>query len=287
MKPLTMAAALDAGVVSPSATYNDTGCITANTKRICNWDKKARGVIPVIEIIKQSLNVGASWLAARLGQERLRDYFTKLFGEETGVDLPSESEALIGNLSSREQVNYATAAFGQGVAVTPMQMIRALGALANGGAMVRPHLVSAIELDSGVVRPVDPGAHTQVFSSEAVRETVTMMDAVFDQKLANGTAKIPTMSVAAKTGTAQLTKPGGGYYDEGRWFHSEVAFFPSYSPRFIILLYTNDPQGVEYASETLTPTLLDLVHFLIDYYEVPPDRGLPAQSGVASSTAAV
>ena len=280
MKPLTMTAALDAGVVTPASTYSDTGCITVNTKQICNWDQKARGVIPVKEIIKQSLNVGASWLATKLGQERFRSYFTKLFGEETGIDLPSESMGLIGNLSSREQVNYDTMAFGQGLAVTPVQMVRALGTLANGGAMVRPHLVSAVELDSGVARKLDWSEQTPVFSSAAVRETVTMMDELNDEILYNGKAKIPTMSVAVKTGTAQLTQPGGGYYDD-RYFHSFVGFFPSYAPRFIILLYTNDPQGVQYASETLDATFLDLVHFLIDYYDIPPDRG------VATSTAAL
>ena len=83
---------------------------------------------------------------------------------------------------------------------------------------------------------------------------------------------IPTMSVAAKTGTAQLTSPGGGYYTD-RLLHSFTGFFPAYNPRFIILLYTNDLSGVQYASETLNTTFLDLVHFLIDYYAVPPDRG--------------
>lgn len=277
MKPLTMAAALDAGVVTPATTYNDTGCITVNTAKICNWDGKARGVIPMVEIIKQSLNVGASWLAIRLGQERERSYFTALFGEKTGIDLPAEGRALLANLSTREQVNYDTAAFGQGVAVTPVAMIRALGVLANGGKMVRPHLVSAIELDSGVVRPLDWSGETPVVSREAARETAAMMTALFDEKLAGGRAKIPTMSVATKTGTAQLTDGAGGYYTD-RFFHSEVAFFPAYAPRFVILLYTDNPKGVQYASETLTPALLDLTHFLIDYYGVPPDRGLSASS---------
>jgi cell division protein FtsI/penicillin-binding protein 2 len=276
MKPITMAAGLDAGVITPESTYKDTGCITVNTRQICNWDLKARGVVPMRQIIMQSLNLGASWIATELGQERFRNYFTKLFGQKTGVDLPSETRALLGNLSKPQQVGYDTASFGQGIAVTPLQMIRALGALANGGVMVEPHLVSAIRLNSGIERPLDWSEKTPVFSATSTRETVAMMDALMDEVLYNKKAKIPTMSVAVKTGTAQLTTPGGGYYDD-RFFHSFVGFFPSYAPRFIILLYTNDPKGVQYASETLDPTFLDLVHFLIEYYAVPPDRGLVAQ----------
>ena len=273
MKPLTMTSALDAGVITPQTTYNDTGCITVNTRQICNWDLKPRGVIPMEQIILQSLNVGASWVATQLGQDKFRRYFTELFGQKTGIDLPNEGHALLSNLSEPQQVDYDTASFGQGIAETPIQMIRALGAIANGGVMVEPHLVSAIHLDSGITRPFDWSQTTRVFSAEAARETTVMMTALVDQKLENGKAIIPTMSVAAKTGTAQLTKPGGGYYTD-RYFHSFVGFFPSYNPRFIILLYTDDPQHVEYASETLDATFLDLVHFLIDYYQVPPDRGV-------------
>lgn len=273
MKPLTMTAGFDAGVITPTTTYNDTGCITVNTARICNWDLKPRGVIPMKQIIVQSLNVGAAWVATELGQEKFRGYFTKLFGQKTGIDLPNEGRSLLSNLTKPQQIGYDTASYGQGIAETPIQMIRALGAIANGGVMVQPHLVSAVRLNSGITRELDWSATTPVFSAEAARETTTMMTALVDEKLENGKAIIPTMSVAAKTGTAQLTNGQGGYYDD-RFFHSFVGFFPSYSPRFIILLYTNDPQGVEYASETLDATFLDLVHFLIDYYQVPPDRGL-------------
>lgn len=272
MKPLTMAAALDAGAVTPQTTYNDTGCFTVDRAQICNWDHKARGVIPMVEIIKQSLNVGASWVATQLGQDRFRTYFTKLFGQKTGVDLPAESSALLGNLSTTQQVNFDNMSFGQGIAITPLQMIRALGALANGGVMVEPHLVSGIRLNSGITRQLDWNQKVPVFSATAARETTTMMDALFDTTLMHGAAKIPTMSVAAKTGTAQLATPTGGYYTN-RFFHSFIGFFPSYNPRFIILLYTDDPKHVEYASETLDATFLDLVHFLIDYYQIPPDRG--------------
>jgi cell division protein FtsI/penicillin-binding protein 2 len=272
MKPLTMTSALDAGVITPQTTYNDTGCITVNTRKICNWDLKARGVIPMKQIILQSLNVGASWVATELGQDKFRSYFTTLFGQKTGIDLPYEGHALLSNLSTTQQVNFDDMSFGQGIAVTPVQMIRALGAIANGGVMVEPHLASAIRLDSGITRTLDWSETIPVFSATAARETTEMMTELVDEKLENGKAKIPTMSVAAKTGTAQLTDGHGGYYSD-RYFHSFVGFFPSYNPRFIILLYTNDPQHVEFASETLDSTFLDLVHFLIDYYQVPPDRG--------------
>ncbi|MDD3531158.1 MAG: penicillin-binding protein 2 [Candidatus Pacebacteria bacterium] len=279
MKPLTMTAALDAGVITPQTTYNDTGCITVNKAKICNWDLKARGVIPMQQIIVQSLNVGASWVATELGQDTFRSYFTKLFGAKTGIDLPNEGRSLLGNLSKPQQVGYDTASFGQGIAETPIQMIRALGAIANGGVMVTPHIARAVRLDSGIERTLDWGQTVPVFSPEAARETTAMMTAVVDEKLQNGQAKIPTMSVAAKTGTAQLTDGRGGYYTD-RFFHSFTGFFPSYSPRFIILLYTNDPQGVTYASDTLGTTFLDLTHFLIDYYAVPPDRGIATSSAV-------
>ncbi len=273
MKPLTMAAGLDSGVITPSSTYNDTGCITVDTARICNWDLKARGVVPMKQVIMQSLNLGASWIATQLGPDRFRGYLSTLFGEKTGIDLPAEGRALLRNLESPRQIEFDNMSFGQGIAVTPVQMIRALGTLANGGAMVRPHLVSGVQLDSGVLRPIDWEGTTQVFSPEAVRDTTSMMVELNDVILMDGKAKIPTMSVAGKTGTAQLTKPGGGYYDD-RFFHSFVGYFPAYNPRFIILLYTNDPKGVKYASETLNATFLDLTHFLINYYAVPPDRGV-------------
>lgn len=273
MKPLTMAAGLDAGVITPNSTYNDVGCITVDKKQICNWDLKGRGVVAMQQVIIQSLNVGAAWVATQLGQEKFRDYFTKLFGNKTGIDLPSEGRSLIGNLTKPQQIGYDTASYGQGIAMTPVQMIRAIGALANAGVMVEPHLVSAIKLDSGITRTLDWSKTTPVFGATAVQQVTTMMDALTDTKLEGGKAKIPTMSVAAKTGTAQLTDGHGGYYTD-RYFHSFVGYFPSYNPRFVILLYTNDPKGVQYASETLDSTFLDLVHYLIDYYAVPPDRGV-------------
>ncbi|HEY4489570.1 MAG TPA: penicillin-binding protein 2 [Candidatus Paceibacterota bacterium] len=272
MKAITMTSGLDAGVVSSGTYYNDTGCMTLNTKKICNYDLKARGSVPMQEVLSQSLNLGATFIALRLGHERQRKYFTALgMDEETGIDLPSEIHGDIRNLESPRDVEYATASFGQGIALTPIEMIRALGALANGGQIVTPHLATAIRLESGVTRKLSWGSPKRVFGPDAVHEATNMLVTVVDTKLGGGTAKIPSMSVAAKTGTAQMAAPGGGYY-ENLYFHSFFGYFPAYEPRFIILLYTREPHGIQYASETLTQPFIDLTHFLINYYEIPPDR---------------
>lgn len=272
IKALTMAAGLDAGVVSPGSYYTDAGCMTLNTKRICNYDLKARGPVPMQEILSQSLNLGTAFIAGQLGHQRFRTYFTDLgFGTETGIDLPGEIRGDIRNLQSPRDIEYATASFGQGVATTPVQTIRALGALANGGKVVTPHVATAVRLESGVTRPFSWGDPQRVFSPQAVEDTTRMLVEVVDTKLGGGTVKIPEMSVAAKTGTAQVAGAGGQYL-ENTYFHSFFGYFPAYEPRFIVLLYTKAPQGVQYASETLTNPFMDLTHFLINYYEVPPDR---------------
>lgn len=273
VKALTMAAGIDSGAVTADTTYNDSGCMTLNSRHICNYDLKARGVVPMQEVLSQSLNMGATFVALRVGHDRFRDYFRNLgMDTETGIDLPSEIGGDLRNIeSSPRDIEYATASFGQGIAQTPVEMVRALGALANKGKIVTPHLVTAIRLENGVTKDLSWGASERVFSESAVQATTHMLVNVVDYKLANGTVKIPEMSVAAKTGTAQIAG-SAGKYSEDLYFHSFFGYFPAYEPRFIILLYTREPKGVQYASETLTVPFMDLTHFLINYYEIPPDR---------------
>lgn len=271
-KTLTMTAGLDAGVVTPETVYNDTGCIETNKKKICNYDLKARGTVPMQEILSQSLNMGSAFVTGRLGHDRFREYYTKLgLGTETGIDLPSEIHGDIHNLDSPRDVEYITASFGQGIATTPVETIRALATIANDGKMVTPHLATAVRLESGVTKKLSWGTPVQVFRPQATDDVTRMLVKVVDTKLGNGTAKIPSMGVAAKTGTAQMAGPGGEYY-ENLYFHSFFGYFPASDPKFVILLYTKGPQGVQYASETLTTPFMNLTHFLINYYNLPPDR---------------
>ncbi len=275
VKALTMASGLDSGAITPATTYNDTGCITVNTKPICNFDKKARGTVAMQEVLSQSLNVGSAFIAMQVGHERMRSYFRNLgMGEETGIDLPSEISGDLHNIeTSPRDVEYSTAAFGQGIAQTPVEMIKALGALANHGSVVTPHLVTDKRFESGIKKDLAWGTPEKVFSPEATEATTRMLVRVVDTKLADGKLKIPEMTVAAKTGTAQIAA-AGGKYSANLYFHSFFGYFPAYEPRYIILLYTRQPNGVQYASETLTHPFMDLTHFLINYYSIPPDRAV-------------
>lgn len=274
MKPITMAAALDSGAVTPQTTYDDTGCVTRSGKRVCNWDFVARGVIPMQQIISQSLNVGATFLADTMGHP-VQTKYMKAFGfdEKTGIDLPNE---VVGDLSplgdgTGPDVNYATASFGQGVAVSPIEMTRALAAIANDGVLSNPHVVTGVRYDTGITRTIDPGQGSRVISTTTANEVTNMMIVFYDQALAQGTLKFDHYSVAAKTGTAQVPMPGGGYYPN-TYLHSFVGFFPAHDPQFIIFLFQNEPHGVEYASASLSQPFYDLAKYVINYYNVQPDR---------------
>lgn len=272
MKPLTMAAGIDAGVVSPSTTYNDTGCIERSGARICNFDLKARGVVDMQEVLNQSLNTGATFVAEKLGEKRFAQYVRAFgLGEETGIDLPNEVPGLLAGLDSHSAVDLASASFGQGIAFTAIEMTRALAALANRGVLPEPHTVDAVRLPTGITKKTWHLGEKRVISPEAAETTTRMLVEVVDTSLVNGTLKQEHYSIAAKTGTAQIAQRGGGYYAD-RYLHSFFGYFPAHDPQFIVFLFAVEPQGVQYASQSLAVPFMDLAKFLINYYDIPPDR---------------
>lgn len=272
VKPLTMAAGLDAGVVTPETKYNDKGSLTLDKKTFYNFDLKARGVVSMQEVLNQSLNTGAAYVAGKLGHDKFREYFYNYgLSEKTGVDLPNEGRPLVENLKSPRDLEYATASFGQGIAMTPIQTIRALAVLGNGGLLVTPHIVKRIEYRVGVSRDVSYPEPKKVLKPETSTAITKMLSIVFDKALLNGKIKMEHYSMAAKTGTAQIAD-GHGKYIEGNYLHSFFGYFPAYDPKFIVFLFTVKPQGVEYASHSLAGPYSDIAKFLINYYQVPPDR---------------
>jgi len=273
IKALTIAAGLDAGAITPDTTYYDSGRLTLNTFTIGNFDGKGRGYVDMQQVLSQSLNTGVAFIVDTMGKDAFREYFTALrLGSETGIDLPGEAHGLVQNLESPRDIEYATASFGQGIALTPIATVRALSALANGGRLITPHLASEIRFTDGTSQAILYPSDTQVFTP-ATSETISrMLTVVVDEALAGGTVALPRHTVAAKTGTAQIADSVNGGYYEDKFLHSFFGYFPAYDPEFLVFLYTVEPKGVRYASETLTDPFMELTRFLINYYAVPPDR---------------
>ncbi|MEK9168165.1 MAG: penicillin-binding protein 2 [Patescibacteria group bacterium] len=273
IKPLTMAAALDVGAVTAKTTYNDKGYVVLNSARISNFDGKARGVVPMQEVLNQSLNTGMVFVMQKMGPDIFSTYMKSYgIGVETGIELPNETHGLIDNLDSTRDIEHATAAFGQGIAMTPIETVRALSALGNGGYLPSPHLVDRVEYVRGDSKKTYPDPGAGVLKKETSDEITRMLVTVVDKALLDGTVAMPHYSIAAKTGTAQIADlVNGGYYDD-RYLHSFFGYFPAYNPRFIIFLYNVYPKDVKYASQTLTSPFIDMTKFLINYYEIPPDR---------------
>jgi cell division protein FtsI (penicillin-binding protein 3)/stage V sporulation protein D (sporulation-specific penicillin-binding protein) len=273
IKPLTMAAGLDSGTVTANTTYNDKGFVKSDTATIYNYDKKGRGVVPMQEVLNQSLNTGVSFVVDKMGNTLFSNYMKGYgLGEETGIDLPGEIPGDIKNLDAPRKLEHFTASFGQGIAITPIETVRALASLGNGGFLVTPHVVKAIRNDSGVVRELAQPEPKRVLSEATSREISRMLTVVVDKALAKGGIKIEHTSVAAKTGTAQIADPvNGGYYDS-RYLHSFFGYFPAQDPQFIVFFFALEPQGVQFASETLTQPFHHMTTFLLNYYNVAPDR---------------
>jgi stage V sporulation protein D (sporulation-specific penicillin-binding protein) len=273
IKALTMSIGLDSGAVNASSTYYDTGCETLNEKKICNYDGVSRGTIPMQQILNQSLNLGAAHVALTVGNTKFAEYMKNFgVGTETGIDLPNEGLGLVNNLDSKREIEIATASYGQGIAFTPIATVRALSVLANGGTLITPHLVKKIEYQTGLTKKMSFAPGKQVIKKETSEEITRMLVNVVDKALRDGTAKIPGYSIAAKTGTAQMTNEGTAGYVDGKYLHSFFGYFPAYNPKFLVFLFHIYPKGVKYASETLTDPFLNITKFLLNYYQIPPDR---------------
>jgi len=276
VKPLVMAGALDAGVVTANTTYDDKGEVTIEKHQIFNFDKKGRGPGTTMQdVLTESLNTGMVFVEQQLGKDKLRDYLLSYgIKDKTGIDLPNETSGLVSNiLTSPREIEYANAAFGQGIALTPIELVRALASLSNGGNLVVPHLVKAIKYDDGTEKNITYPTSRVKISEATATEITRMLVNVMDKNLgASDNGKLEHYSIAAKTGTAQVADSANGGYYADRHTHSFVGYFPAYDPKFIIFLYAINPKGVPYAIQTWGDSFLSITNFLINYYEVPPDR---------------
>ncbi len=258
-KVITMAAGIDSGKITPETTYTDTGSVTLNTKTIQNWDLKAYGLQAMTGVLERSINTGTVFAQRKIGPDIFYNYLIKFgFNEPTGITLPGEVKGNLNNLKNGKDIDFATASFGQGVSVTPIQLINALSAIANGGVLMRPTIL--IDEKEQVIR--------RVISAETAKTVTQMMVSTVEKNII---ATIPNYSIAGKTGTAFVPDfSKGGYTDQV--INTYVGFAPASNPKFVILIKLDKPHGSPLAGQTVVPAFRELTRFLLNYYNIVPDK---------------
>ncbi|MDP3975243.1 MAG: penicillin-binding protein 2 [Candidatus Jorgensenbacteria bacterium] len=261
MKAMTMASALDAGAVTPTTTFIDRGFVTRDHRTIRNFDNKVYGEVTMTNVIERSINMGSVFAAEQLGRAPFVKYLEAFgFGAVSGLGTPDEVAGSLKNLTKRDTkaIDLATASFGQGTAVTPLQLVNAYATLANKGVRMTPSFM----WDEA------PRVAARAVSERAASEVLAMMESAVN---VNTIATIPGYRVAGKTGTALIPDfVNGGYSDE--LIHNYVGTAPVSDPRFVILVKLDKPQVGELAGLTVVPAFRDLVQFLLTYYRIPPDN---------------
>lgn len=259
-KVVTMAAGLDAGKITPETTYYDTGVLKVSGREIKNWDLKAHGKITMTNVLEKSVNTGAAFAERQIGHALFKKYLEKFgFSEKTGIDLPGELGGDLKRLKpNAPEVAFATASFGQGVAITAIELINAFSTIANGGRMMRPYLNAALE----------PKEIRRVVSARAAREVAAMMVSAVDKA---EIGHIKGYALAGKTGTAQVPDfKKGGYTD--KVINTYIGFGPVADPKFVVLIKLDEPEGAPLAGLTIVPAFRALAQFILNYYQIPPDR---------------
>ncbi len=267
-KPITMAAGLDLGVITPETTYIDDGFVKIDEFTIRNVDKQSHGKQTMTQVLEKSLNTGTIFAVRQIGKRDFRKYVEKFgFGEKTGIQLDTEVAGDIRSLKKRSEVFEATGSFGQGITVTPLQMVQAFSAIANGGELVSPYIIEEIRQADGVVIKTNRPRPKQIISSK----TSTLLSGMMVSVVKNGqgqAASVPGYYVAGKTGTAQVAE-GGKYSNKTN--HSFIGFAPVKDPAFTMILKFENPKKGSYSSVTTAPLFSRLAKFILDYYHVMPD----------------
>lgn len=271
-KPLVMAIAIDLGLVTPNTTMNDSGPLKVGRYIINTFDRKHMGIITMTQILEHSNNVGMVWVAQRLGAEKLFEGLRHFgIGDKTGLPLTGESARALPLPDTWSEVKLNTISFGQGVVVTPMQMLVSAMALINGGKLLEPHIIKEIRYSNGNIDKTQVKLIRQVVSPETATKVTAMMTSVVENGVA-GLAKVKGYYVGGKTGTAQVVEPETGRYSADRKIISFFGFAPSEKPKFAVLIILDNPKGLSFASGTAAPMFRDLASKLLNYYMVPPSR---------------
>ncbi len=271
-KLITMSAALDSGIVTPNTTYLDTGFYQIDGVNIFNWDRGAWGVQDMTGCMQNSLNVCMAQLAVTMGPDVFYSYIQKFgIGNETGIDIAGEAKGFVKDPKVPEDnwipLELGTNSFGQGIAVSPIQMLTAASAIANDGKMVAPHVVKAM-VSNGIQTDTTIQTLGTPIRPETARTLSEMLAQAFDNN--QSVARVDGYRIAGKTGTASIPGPDG-QYDPNLTNQSFIGWGPIDDPKFMVFLWFEQPQSEEWASMVVSPIFSDMVKQLVVLMDIPPD----------------
>ncbi len=272
-KAIAMAAGIDSGAVTPETTFNDTGeaMVDGWPKPIKNALDKKNGLINMTNVLEQSVNTGMIFMMRKTTPAIMDAYIKKFgFGKQTGIELERESAGNIRAIDKASEIYQATASFGQGISVTPLQVVMAYAAIANGGVLKKPYIVDEIRHPDGTVEKRSPQDVTQVISPKSASTLGAMLVSVIEHGEGHA-AGVKGYYIAGKTGTAQVASVNGGY-DANNTIGSFAGFGPIEDPKFAMIVRINHPRDVQWAESTAAPFFGDMAKFLLQYFEVAPTR---------------
>lgn len=266
-KPLIMAAGIEAGVIKPDTKYNEDGPVKVGEYTIQTWNNTYEGKITLTRVLEKSSNVGMVFVGTKLGNQRLYDSIINYgFNAETHIDLEGEAPGFLKPKQEWYPIDYATATFGQGLAVTPIQMITAFSSIINGGKLMKPFVVK--ELRGERIQKVEPIFVRQLVSAKTSDQLKQMLLSTIE----NGETKYlkpKGYQIGGKTGTAQI--PIEGHYDSTKTIASFIGFSPIKHPQFIGLVIVKEPKSSQWGSETAAPIFFEIAKDLIVYYNIAPE----------------
>jgi cell division protein FtsI/penicillin-binding protein 2 len=276
MKTLTTATAIDLGLVTPDSTYNDTGAVEIGNYTIKNWDFSANGPVTVRTYLQKSLNTGSVWLSSKIGAENFYRYL-KLFGigEPTHVGLAGEAEGMMRTPNNQDwyPIDLATNSYGQGLAATPLQVLTAVNAFANGGLLMRPYIVSRI-VTGDQARTFQPVQVRRVVSAQTAATVGALMNDVVNGVPSHG-ARLAGYAVAGKTGTTLVSIPTG--YDLNTTIASFAGFVPAERPLVSVLVKIDQPAGgLNLGGQVAAPVFAKVAAEIMAYLNVPANLPPPS-----------
>ena len=270
-KPITVAIGIDLGKISPNTTYVDEGALKIEGWVISNSDGKKNGRQDMIQVLEKSLNTGTVFIQQQTNKDDFYRYLKK-FGldELTGIEIKGEVKGNLANLEEKNDINYATASFGQGISVTPLAILTAISSFANDGKLMKPYIVDEFIYPDGSSEKIKPKFVRHVVSAKTANLVLAMMTSVIDNGHAQQ-AKIDGYKFAGKTGTSQIPKKEGKGYEKDKTIHTFVGFGPIPDSKFSILVKLDSPEAL-YAADTTAYVFKDMALELVSYYNIPPGR---------------